>query len=83
MRKAIEYTVGYGSYKYIKEKADKLTIIVALCSLLCCVHFGTWIRSWLPVNLVLLWIIIQVATGFIIWYYHKWKNKQNDTGAVH
>ncbi len=65
------YIIGYGTYRYIKEVADKFTYKVALVSLVVCVYCGNWIRSWLPVNLVLLWIITQVVFAFARWWLKK------------
>ena len=69
----VGYFVGYKTYTYIRDKADMVTLLVALGSLIICVYLGTWIRTWLPVNLTLLWILIQYATAGGRWLYRRYK----------
>ena len=58
---------------YKKNCLDILTIMVMLASMASVVYFGEWIKTILPVNLLLLLLLVQAMYVGIRWYVKGWR----------
>ena len=58
---------------YKKNCWDMITIMVTLISAAITIYFGEWIKAVLPINLLLLLLLVQVAYVGIRWYVKDWR----------
>ena len=58
---------------YKKNCWDMITIMVTLISVAITIYFGEWIKAVLPINLLLLLLLVQVAYVGIRWYVKDWR----------
>lgn len=58
---------------YKKYCWDMLTIMVTLISMAITIYFGDWIKTVLPINLLLLLLLVQAIYVAITWYVKGWR----------
>ena len=58
---------------YKKYCWDMITIMVILISMAIAIYFGDWIKTALPLNLLLLLLFVQLVYVAIRWYVKGWR----------
>ena len=55
---------------------DMITILVTLISMAIAIYFGDWIKTALPINMLLLLLVVQLVYVAIRWYVKGWRENR-------